>query len=172
MREPSEIFEVGTKVSKLSGKTFKSGFAVNTIKGVVEHPNKINPETNVGVPAYTFFEDDSVVEAAACTKIFTQYTTPKYIYIGDIKETQGKRCDCYYAREGKNGWCVLFNNISSDDYANAASWLSQKIKNNTDGNGFKNVWLVTGDAIGVCYGGYQLANIVPIKNLSEQMEFC
>lgn len=92
MREPSEIFEVGTKVSKLSGKPFKSGFVVNTIKGVVEHPNKINPETNVGVPAYTFFEDDSVVEAAACakanifkttgwvardnfTKVFTQYPT-------------------------------------------------------------------------------------------------
>ena len=55
MREPSEIFEVGTKVSKISGKPFKSGFVVNTVKGVVEHPNKIDPETNTGVPAYTFF---------------------------------------------------------------------------------------------------------------------
>lgn len=67
MRKPSKIFEVGTKVSKLSGKPFKSGFVVNTVKGVVEHPNKIDPETNTGVPAYTFFEDDSIVEAAACT---------------------------------------------------------------------------------------------------------
>ena len=93
MRKPSKIFEVGTKVSKISGKPFKSGFVVNTVKGVVEHPNKIDPETNVGVPAYTFFEDDSVVEAAACikaniifkttgwvardnfTKVFTQYPT-------------------------------------------------------------------------------------------------
>lgn len=97
---------------------------------------------------------------------------PKYIYVGNIKDTQGKRCDCYYAREDKNGWRVLFNNISSDDYANAVIWLSQKIKSNTNENGFKNVWLVTGNAVGVCYGGCQLANIVPIKNLSEQMEFC
>lgn len=67
MRKPSEIFEVGTKVFKLSGKPFKSGFVVNTVKGVVEHPNKIDPETNTGVPAYTFFEDDSIVEASACT---------------------------------------------------------------------------------------------------------
>ena len=124
------------------------------------------------VQRQTFFKTTGWVSRDNFTKIFTQYPTPKYIYIGNIKETQGKRCDCYYAREGKNGWCVLFNNISSDDYANAASWLSQKIKSNTNENGFKNVWLVTGNVVGVCYGGCQLSNVMPIKNLSEQMEFC
>ena len=68
MRQPSEIYSTGTRVRKLSGKPFKSGFLFNTIKTVIEHPYKINPITNTGVPAYTFLEDESVVEAAAVIK--------------------------------------------------------------------------------------------------------
>ncbi len=65
MRQANEIYACGTKVKKLSKKPFKSGLVYNTVKSITEHPHKIDQETNKGVPAYTFFEDDSVVEAAA-----------------------------------------------------------------------------------------------------------
>ena len=65
MRQANEIYACGTKVKKLSEKPFKSGLVYNTVKSVTEHPQKIDPETNKGVPAYIFFEDDSIVEAAA-----------------------------------------------------------------------------------------------------------
>lgn len=40
-------------------KPFKSGFKVNTIKGVINHPI-------LNIPAYTFEEDDSYVECRRC----------------------------------------------------------------------------------------------------------
>lgn len=49
-----------SKVVKMSGKPFKSGSKVNTIKGVTAHP--VFPEKT----AYTFVEDDSIVEAWRC----------------------------------------------------------------------------------------------------------
>ena len=64
MRIMEDRFPIGTKVVKITGKKFKSNLAVNTISGYVEHPNKINPLTGKGVPACTFEEDDSIVEAA------------------------------------------------------------------------------------------------------------
>ena len=66
-RNPDRIYPEGTKVVKFSGKPFKSGEHVNTVKCVVEHPNKIDKNTGRGVPAYTFYEDDSIVECASCT---------------------------------------------------------------------------------------------------------
>jgi hypothetical protein len=69
MRQPREIYSTGTRVRKLSGKPFKSGSLLNTVKTVTEHPNKIDPDTNTGVAAYTFLEDESIVEAAAVIKI-------------------------------------------------------------------------------------------------------
>lgn len=66
-RNPDRIYPEGTKVVKFSGKPFKSGEHVNTVKDVVEHPNKIDKNTGKGVPAYTFYEDDSIVECANCT---------------------------------------------------------------------------------------------------------
>lgn len=69
MRQPIEIYSTGTIVRKLSGKPFKSGSLLNTVRTVTEHPHKINPITNTGVTAYTFFEDESIVEAAAVIKI-------------------------------------------------------------------------------------------------------
>lgn len=68
MRHPEIIYPAGTLVCKFSGKKFKSGNDVNTVKDVVAHPNKIDPVTNQGVPAYTFYEDESIVECAACTE--------------------------------------------------------------------------------------------------------
>ena len=50
---------VGKKVAKVSGKKFKSGNLENTIVGVVEHPE-------LGIPAFAFAEDDSIVEARRC----------------------------------------------------------------------------------------------------------
>lgn len=68
VRQPDEIFPAGTRVMKKSGKKFLSKSTVNTVKGVVAHPYKKDPETGVGVPAYTFVEDGSVVECATCVK--------------------------------------------------------------------------------------------------------
>jgi len=51
---------VGRKVYKPSGKKFKSRLAENTVKAVVDHPVISN------LPAFTFHEDNSVVEARRC----------------------------------------------------------------------------------------------------------
>ena len=63
------IENIGKKVSKCSitdkeqnSKPFKSGFKINTIKGVITHPI-------LNVPAYTFQEDDSYVECRRCKLI-------------------------------------------------------------------------------------------------------
>ena len=40
-------------------KPFKSGYKVNTIKGVIDHPK-------LHIPAYTFEEDESYVECRRC----------------------------------------------------------------------------------------------------------
>ncbi len=63
---------IGQKTHKSSGKKtdlnppepkpFKSGFKVNTIKGVINHPQ-------LNIPAYTFEEDDSYVECRRCVII-------------------------------------------------------------------------------------------------------
>jgi len=59
---------IGSKVAKTNikkGKTifnlkpFKSKNRINTIKGVITHPE-------LGIPAYTFEEDDSYVECRRC----------------------------------------------------------------------------------------------------------
>ena len=63
------LFEAGTKVKKNSGKKFKSGLEINTVKSVVEHHYLKEKTTGDPRPAYTFFEDDSIVEAAICLKI-------------------------------------------------------------------------------------------------------
>lgn len=69
MLMPTEIYPAGTLVEKKSGKPFKSGLKQNTVKSLVEHPYKTNPETGQGVPSYTFYEDSSIVEAAMVKKI-------------------------------------------------------------------------------------------------------
>lgn len=60
------IYPIGTKVYKKSGKPFLSMHKVNTIKNIVEHPiKKVN---GIPVKAYTFVEDDSIVECSICYK--------------------------------------------------------------------------------------------------------
>lgn len=63
-----EIYPIGTKVYKLSGKPFKSMFKVNTISGIVESPYR-KDSTGKGLLCYTFLEDDSVVETIKCRKV-------------------------------------------------------------------------------------------------------
>jgi hypothetical protein len=53
---------VGKKVRKASPKPFKSGLKVNTVKEIVDHPV-------LNIPAYTFVEDDSIVECRRCVVI-------------------------------------------------------------------------------------------------------
>lgn len=54
---------IGKRVTKAnSGKPFKSGNKVNTVKGIINHPQ-------LNIPAFTFFEDDSYVEARKCFEI-------------------------------------------------------------------------------------------------------
>ena len=50
------------KVIKKSGKPFKSGNKVNTVKG--ETINHQDPEKRI---AYTFLEDDSIVNKDQCS---------------------------------------------------------------------------------------------------------
>ena len=54
------IYPIGTKVYKKLHKPFLSGNVVNTVKGVVDHPNKII--NGIPVKAYIFEEDNSAVE--------------------------------------------------------------------------------------------------------------
>ena len=67
---PESFYEynIGEKVAKtnvkkgktiFNRKTYKSGALINTIKGVTTHPE-------LGIPAYTFEEDDSYVECRRC----------------------------------------------------------------------------------------------------------
>lgn len=52
----------GMLVYKTSKKPFKSGRKINTVKGVLEaHPVTQHP-------CYTFYEDDSYVEAGRCVR--------------------------------------------------------------------------------------------------------
>jgi len=50
----------GKKVIKISGKPFKSGLKVNTIKDIITHPKREGKE------AYLFYEDDSFVSVEMC----------------------------------------------------------------------------------------------------------
>lgn len=52
---------IGKRVVKQSKKPFKSGNLINTVVGVIEHPQ-------LKIPAYVFKEDDSYVEVRKCNK--------------------------------------------------------------------------------------------------------
>lgn len=53
---------IGRKVIKRSGKPFKSGDKVGTIKGFVKHPK-------LEVTCFTFDEDDSYVACYQCVTV-------------------------------------------------------------------------------------------------------
>lgn len=53
---------IGKKVEKKSGKPFKSGLKVNTVKDIIIHPILLTED------AYTFVEDNSFVSVAQCRR--------------------------------------------------------------------------------------------------------
>ena len=53
---------IGEQVEKISRKPFKSKLPIATIKGVMKHPI-------TGNLAFTFYEDETYVEAACCRVI-------------------------------------------------------------------------------------------------------
>jgi hypothetical protein len=90
MRILIDRFPIGTKVTKITGKQFKSKQFVNTISGYIEHPNKINPITGKGVPACTFEEDDSIVEASILTDEINAKFKTKHGAIFKLNEENGQ----------------------------------------------------------------------------------
>ena len=52
---------IGKQVIKPSGKPFKSGQKINTVKDVILHPV-------LHTPAFTFVEDNSYVSCTQCTE--------------------------------------------------------------------------------------------------------
>ena len=58
---------IGKKVSKVSGKPFKSGEHTATIKGVLRQ-NTLSKEPSQDKPAFTFEEDESIVECLKCRR--------------------------------------------------------------------------------------------------------
>ena len=64
---------VGSKSNKETKETnikpFKSGLMINTVKGIINHPQ-------LNVPAFTFVEDDSYVECRRCVCISFKEVTP------------------------------------------------------------------------------------------------
>ncbi len=116
------IGKINQQVIKESGKPFKSGNTVNTIKGYMPHPYLINEQ------AYTFYEDDSYVEIRRCiiveggTKMLTFDIKDKDINylknmmkdIEDLKELVSKKI------------LILSSTGSFEDKFN--SWLEHGIK--------------------------------------------
>jgi len=68
MNDPQSL--IGLRVLKKSGKPFKSTFRLNTVKGVIV--NEQDPKKRL---AFTFLEDDSVVNVDLCNRYFDLFPT-------------------------------------------------------------------------------------------------
>ena len=60
---------LGEKVEKISGKPFKSGSKIATVKDICVNPNTI-------LVAFTFIEDDSIVDAWKCKLVDVRELCP------------------------------------------------------------------------------------------------
>lgn len=89
MNENFENIKPGDKVYKAnSGKKFKSGNNINTVKDIINHPT-------LNIPAFTFEEDDSYVECRRCFKVesnLKELSTENY----DLKPYKIKRVYLFY----------------------------------------------------------------------------
>ena len=65
-READYSHMVGKRVSKISGKPFKSKLTVNIVKAVVKSDRNPNAP---GIDWFEFIEDDSQVEAWRCVEV-------------------------------------------------------------------------------------------------------
>lgn len=111
----NDIINIGDKVIKSkSDKPFKSGNKINTVKGIINHPE-------LNIPAYIFEEDDSYVECRRCFK----YKTPKpfgiYIYRitytnvdGKVFEFSAKQVQDFCKKNGLNAVPELFYGYASE----------------------------------------------------------
>ena len=68
---------IGHAVKKAKGKSanikpFKSGLMINTVKGIINHPQ-------LNIPAFTFVEDDSYVECRRCICISFNKIPEKHV---------------------------------------------------------------------------------------------
>ncbi len=73
---------IGEKVKKTSGRPFKSGFKMNTVNGVINHP-KLN------IPCFTFEEDNSYVEVRRCEPQLNELDLSILKYYKEGKEMSG-----------------------------------------------------------------------------------
>ena len=79
-----EEIRIGDQVVKIkSNKPFKSGNKINTVKGIINHPE-------LNIPAYTFEEDDSYVECQRCYKYKPGKPFGIYIYRITYTNPSGK----------------------------------------------------------------------------------
>jgi hypothetical protein len=107
--------QIGDKVVKgKSNKPFKSGNLINTVKGVINH-------SELNIPAYTFEEDNSMVECRKCYKY--KEPTPFGIYIyritytnndGKVFEFSAKQVQDFCKEYGLNAVPELFYGYAKD----------------------------------------------------------
>jgi len=84
---------IGKRVHKgWSGKTFKSGQHINTVKGIIDHPE-------LHIPAYTFEDDNSYVECRRCHEVEP--------YFECLTEGLSELCDIISDRE-KQSKVIMF----------------------------------------------------------------
>lgn len=116
------------KVFKKSGKPFKSGNKVNTVKG--ETRNEQDPK---GRPAYTFFEDDSIVNTDQCSEAFKFGTKmKKNLLISEICKK--------FSKIRPNVWCgylradeiIVLLEAGAKETTEMYSTWAQTIKKNGD----------------------------------------
>ena len=86
---------IGKMVEKSrSGKPFKSGLHINTVKAVIDHPV-------LHIPAYTFEEDDSYVECRRCDVLHT-YTKAQKKLLKKLEENPESITINFQVGLGKN----------------------------------------------------------------------
>jgi hypothetical protein len=89
---PDYFLLIGKKVTKTAmkkgtPKPFKSGLKVNTVKGIINHPQ-------LNIPAFIFEEDNSYVECRRCAEIYECIITETYI----CPHKRVRDCNCFFCK--------------------------------------------------------------------------
>jgi len=85
-----KLATIGWRVEKKSGKPFKSGLKMNTVKGIIDHL------ILQGEKAYTFEEDDSYVSCCQCRSVamvFSPPDSPNFVGKDTVTELFGDTSD-------------------------------------------------------------------------------
>lgn len=99
---------IGKRVAKPSGKPFKSGLKVNTVKGVIDHPI-------LHVPAFTFVEDESYVNCLYCGEVMEEAERKPTTMIEDG--------DGYRAEDGSLTLAREYDTKTPNDNPMAGRWV-------------------------------------------------